>query len=135
MEAAKAAINKPVHLVIGGTHLLPAKDDEIVRIANALRDEWKVEFIAPAHCTGEAAFAVLKRVFGDHYVYAGLGTTIVLGPTVKTLADAEQPRMEAMDETDLRSYRTLLVQNDGSETRTLEQIEPEPRGLAADQSH
>jgi 7,8-dihydropterin-6-yl-methyl-4-(beta-D-ribofuranosyl)aminobenzene 5'-phosphate synthase len=135
VEAAKAAINKPVHLVIGGTHLLPAKDDEIARIATALRDEWKVEFIAPAHCTGEAAFAILKQAFGDHYVYAGLGTTIVLGPTVKTLAEAEQPRMEAMDETDLRSYRTLLVQNDDNEARTPDQSEPEPRGLAADQAH
>jgi 7,8-dihydropterin-6-yl-methyl-4-(beta-D-ribofuranosyl)aminobenzene 5'-phosphate synthase len=40
VEAAKAAINKPIHLVFGGTHLLPARDDEIVRIALALRDQW-----------------------------------------------------------------------------------------------
>ena len=29
VEAAKNAINKPPHLVLGGTHLLPAKDDQI----------------------------------------------------------------------------------------------------------
>ena len=29
VEAAKTAINKPIHLVLGGTHLLPAKDDQI----------------------------------------------------------------------------------------------------------
>ena len=33
VEAAKSAINKPIHLVLGGTHLLPAKDDQISSIA------------------------------------------------------------------------------------------------------
>ena len=133
--AAKAAINKPIHLVIGGTHLLPAKDDEIVRIATALRDEWKVEFIAPVHCTGEAAFAALKQAFGDRYVYAGLGTTIVLGPTVKTIAEAGQPRMQTMDDEDLRSYRMLLAQSDDSQKQTLARNDPKPHGLIADRVH
>jgi 7,8-dihydropterin-6-yl-methyl-4-(beta-D-ribofuranosyl)aminobenzene 5'-phosphate synthase len=130
VEAARAAIDKPIHLVVGGTHLLPAKDDEIVRIAAALRDEWKVDFIAPVHCTGEAAFAALKQAFGDRYVYAGLGTTIVLGPTVKTLAEAGQPRMQAMDDEDLRSYRTLMAQSDDSQEQSLAQNDAKPRGLA-----
>lgn len=75
---AKAAINKPVFLVLGGTHLLPAKDDEVQRIATALHDTLKVEWMAPSHCTGEPAFAALKKTFGDHYVYAGLGTVLDL---------------------------------------------------------
>ena len=135
VQAAQAAINKPIHLVIGGTHLLPAKDDEIVRIAAALRDEWKVDFIAPAHCTGEAAFAELKQAFGDRYVYAGLGTTIVLGPMVKTMAEAGQPRMHAMDDEDLRSYRTLLAQSDDDQKQTLAQIDPIPHDLLTDRAH
>jgi 7,8-dihydropterin-6-yl-methyl-4-(beta-D-ribofuranosyl)aminobenzene 5'-phosphate synthase len=110
VEAAKAAIGKPLHLVIGGTHLLPAKDDEIVRIATALRDDWQVAFIAPAHCTGEAAFAILKQTFGNRYVYAGLGTTIVLGPRVGTLAQID--RLQRMDDADLQGYRALLGQSD-----------------------
>ena len=57
IEATKSAINKPIHLVVGGTHLLPAKDDQIKAIAASLHDTWKVKFIAPAHCTGEPAFA------------------------------------------------------------------------------
>jgi 7,8-dihydropterin-6-yl-methyl-4-(beta-D-ribofuranosyl)aminobenzene 5'-phosphate synthase len=127
VEAAKTAINKPIHLVIGGTHLLPEKDDEIVRIATALRDEWRVEFIAPVHCTGEAAFAALKQAFGDHYVYAGLGTTVVLGATVATLAEAGQPRMQGMDNEDLRGYRMLLAQS-GDHERTLAQNDADPGG-------
>ena len=57
VEAAKNAINKPLHLVLGGTHLLPAKDGQITGIAVALRDTWGVRYIAPVHCTGEPAFA------------------------------------------------------------------------------
>ena len=134
VEAAKAAINKPIHLVIGGIHLLPAKDDEIVRIATTLRDEWRVEFIAPVHCTGEAAFAVLKQTFGDRYVYAGLGTTIMLGPTVKTFAQLGQPRMQAMDDEDLRSYRALLARSDDDPEQTLAQNDPKPRGPLTDRA-
>ena len=85
VEAAQAAVNRPIHLVIGGTHLLPASDQETRRIATALRDTWKVEYLAPAHCTGEPAFEILKETFGDRYIYAGLGTTVFLGPTVKSL--------------------------------------------------
>ena len=85
VQAAKNVTGKPIHLVLGGTHLLPAKDDQITSIALSLRDAWSVHYIAPGHCTGEPAFTVLKRAFGDHYEYAGLGTTLSLnGPPVHT---------------------------------------------------
>jgi 7,8-dihydropterin-6-yl-methyl-4-(beta-D-ribofuranosyl)aminobenzene 5'-phosphate synthase len=87
-----------------------------------------VEFIAPVHCTGEAAFAILKQVFGDRYVYAGLGTRILLGPTVKTIAEGKQPRMQAMDEEDLRRYRTLLAQSDDDPKQALAQNDPQDPG-------
>jgi 7,8-dihydropterin-6-yl-methyl-4-(beta-D-ribofuranosyl)aminobenzene 5'-phosphate synthase len=80
VEAAKAAIGKPIHLVVGGLHLLPAKDEEARRIAMALHDTWNVDWIAPDHCTGEPAFQMLQKTFGDHYLYAGVGVTIALGP-------------------------------------------------------
>jgi 7,8-dihydropterin-6-yl-methyl-4-(beta-D-ribofuranosyl)aminobenzene 5'-phosphate synthase len=80
VEAAKAAIDAPIRLVIGGLHLLPAKDAEIRRIATELHDALEVEKIAPAHCTGEPAFEILQQTFGERYIYAGLGTTITLEP-------------------------------------------------------
>ena len=109
VEAAKNAINKPLHLVLGGTHLLPAKDDQITGIAVALRDTWGVRYIAPVHCTGEPAFAISKETFRDYYVYAGLGTTVLLGPKVTVKAEAGQPDKYAMDEEDLRTYREAMV--------------------------
>ncbi|HKF45130.1 MAG TPA: MBL fold metallo-hydrolase [Thermoanaerobaculia bacterium] len=115
VEATKATINKPVHLLIGGTHLLPAQDEEIQRIATALRDTWKVEWIAPVHCTGEPAFAILKKSFGDRYIYAGLGTMLALGPAVKSIAEKGQRPALGMDGDDLASYRTLLARGDDAE--------------------
>lgn len=51
---------------------------------------------------------IFKESFRDRYVYAELGTTLVLGPTVKTVAEAGQPEMHAMDEEDLRSCQSAL---------------------------
>jgi 7,8-dihydropterin-6-yl-methyl-4-(beta-D-ribofuranosyl)aminobenzene 5'-phosphate synthase len=109
VEAASSVIHKPIHLVLGGLHLLPAKPDEITRIATALRDKWQVEWIAPVHCTGEVAFAILKESFGDRYVYAGLGTTVEVGPKVTMKAEAGQPQMHAMDLEDVIDYRVAMA--------------------------
>src|SRR5262245_11624742 len=109
VEAARSATNKPIHLVLGGTHLLPANDGQIQTIAASLRDSLSVHFIAPAHCTGEPAFAILKESFGDRYLYAGLGTTLLLGPKVTVKAEAGQPTRQGMDAEDLRSYREAMM--------------------------
>ena len=88
---------------------MAAKDDQITGIAVSLRDTWGVRYIAPVHCTGEPAFAILKEAFGEHYVYAGLGTTVLLGPKVTVKAEAGQLNKEAMDEEDFQSYREAMV--------------------------
>jgi 7,8-dihydropterin-6-yl-methyl-4-(beta-D-ribofuranosyl)aminobenzene 5'-phosphate synthase len=38
---------------------------------------------APGHCTAEPAFTALKKAFVDRYLYAGLGTTLVLTASQK----------------------------------------------------
>src|SRR4030095_3303848 len=75
---ASMAVDKHVHLIFGGLHLVTTPDPETARIAAALHDQWKVDRMAPGHCTGEPAFAALRKAFGDHYLYAGLGSVIEL---------------------------------------------------------
>jgi len=69
-------IDPRIHLIAGGLHLVVAPDPEIERTVTALHDRFRVEYVAPGHCTGEPAFTALKKAFGDHYIYAGLGTTL-----------------------------------------------------------
>ena len=73
-----SAINPRIHFIVGGFHLVTASDPDIQKIATALHDRFKVEYVAPGHCTGEPAFTALIKAFGDHYLYAGLGTTLML---------------------------------------------------------
>jgi len=72
------AIDKHVRLVLGGFHLPAAKDEDISRIATTLHDVYKVEKLAPGHCTGEPAFSLFQKTWGQGYVYAGLGSVIPL---------------------------------------------------------
>ncbi len=97
VEAAVAETGAPVHLLFGGLHLLPAKPADIERIAATLRDTQKVEWIAPAHCTGEPAFAILRKSFGNRYVYAGLGETLQIGRDVARRAETPAPVEFAMN--------------------------------------
>ena len=76
--AAAARIQPKVHSVFGGLHLPSAPDPEIGRIAAALHDTYKVERIAPGHCTGEPAFYHFKKTWKDRYTYAGVGSVIDL---------------------------------------------------------
>jgi 7,8-dihydropterin-6-yl-methyl-4-(beta-D-ribofuranosyl)aminobenzene 5'-phosphate synthase len=76
--AAASAINPRIRLIAGGLHLVVASDSDIEKAVTALRDQYRVEYIAPGHCTGEPAFSALKKTFGDRYLYAGLGTTLSL---------------------------------------------------------
>ena len=69
----------PIALVVGGLHLVNTPDSAITRIGAALRDAWQVRQMAPGHCTGEPAFAALRRRFGDDYLVAGLGTVLTRG--------------------------------------------------------
>jgi 7,8-dihydropterin-6-yl-methyl-4-(beta-D-ribofuranosyl)aminobenzene 5'-phosphate synthase len=104
-EAAK--INPHIHFVVGGFHLVTAQDPAIEKVAAALHDTYKVDYIAPGHCTGEPTFALLKRAFGDRYLYAGLGTT--LGVAANPRAESAPTASNILSEGDLRGYRMLLA--------------------------
>lgn len=77
LESA-AAIDERIHLLAGGLHLVVTEDPEIERLTAALRDRFRIAYVAPGHCTGEPAFAALREAFGERYLYAGLGSVISL---------------------------------------------------------
>jgi 7,8-dihydropterin-6-yl-methyl-4-(beta-D-ribofuranosyl)aminobenzene 5'-phosphate synthase len=76
LEAA-SAVDPRTEIVFGGLHLVTTPAEEIDALAENLKTKWKVQKIAPGHCTGEPAFARLKKAYGESYLYAGLGTKIV----------------------------------------------------------
>ena len=73
-----SAIDPHIDLLLGGLHQIQAPDPEVERIARVLHDQYKLDRIAPGHCTGEPEFAALKKTFGDHYLYAGVGSVVDL---------------------------------------------------------
>ncbi len=108
VEAA-TAINPRIRLIAGGFHLVVAPDEVIAKAVAALKD-MKVENIAPGHCTGEPTFAALKQAFGDRYLYAGVGTSLPLGPGMGSVGRrGEGPSLR---EDDLATYRKLAHRED-----------------------
>src|SRR5438445_1786023 len=109
VEAA-AAINPKIHLIAGGFHLVVAPDDAIANIVAALKDTFRVENVAPGHCTGEPTFAALKQAFGSRYIYAGVGTTLPLGAALD--AGVRRGEGPALEGSDLVTYRKLAGRED-----------------------
>jgi 7,8-dihydropterin-6-yl-methyl-4-(beta-D-ribofuranosyl)aminobenzene 5'-phosphate synthase len=103
--AEAARINPRIHLIAGGFHLVTAADPAIAHVVTALHETYHAEWIAPGHCTGEPTFEALKRAFGEHYLYAGVGTVLDLG-TIR------QARSVAWGSEDHANYRRLLGRSD-----------------------
>jgi 7,8-dihydropterin-6-yl-methyl-4-(beta-D-ribofuranosyl)aminobenzene 5'-phosphate synthase len=73
---AASVIDPHVHFLGGGLHLVSTPETEIDRLVDNLKNKWKLEKIAPGHCTGEPAFLRLQKAFGEDYLYAGAGTRL-----------------------------------------------------------
>jgi 7,8-dihydropterin-6-yl-methyl-4-(beta-D-ribofuranosyl)aminobenzene 5'-phosphate synthase len=89
--ATAASIDRHIHLVIGGLHLVAAKDADIDKVVKNLNDTWKVDYVAPGHCSGEPTFAALKKTFGARYLYAGLGTRLKIAGTPAIASGRDAP--------------------------------------------
>ncbi len=77
LEQVKRQTGRPLHLVIGGFHLLDQPETEVRGIATAMQ-AMGLAYVSPTHCTGEAAVRVFRDVFRDRYVSAGVGAIINL---------------------------------------------------------
>jgi 7,8-dihydropterin-6-yl-methyl-4-(beta-D-ribofuranosyl)aminobenzene 5'-phosphate synthase len=74
-EAARRLTGRPIHLLMGGFHLRDESEAGIRRIITGLR-ALDVEKVAPSHCTGETARALLREAWGEDFIEGGLGAVI-----------------------------------------------------------
>jgi 7,8-dihydropterin-6-yl-methyl-4-(beta-D-ribofuranosyl)aminobenzene 5'-phosphate synthase len=72
-KARKIFPNRPFHAVIGGFHIRTREEGTEVAQKLAKMD---VQFVAPCHCTGEAAKQALREVFSEGYWDIGTGTVL-----------------------------------------------------------
>jgi 7,8-dihydropterin-6-yl-methyl-4-(beta-D-ribofuranosyl)aminobenzene 5'-phosphate synthase len=73
---AATAIDSRFHILLGGLHLVTAPEDQIDLLVTNLKNKWKLEKIAPGHCTGEPAFLRLEKTYAENYYYAGAGSRL-----------------------------------------------------------
>lgn len=69
---------RPVHAVLGGTHLLRAGEERLAHTAGLL-ETLDVKVLAPNHCTGLNAQCYLRSRFPDRFVEAPAGTRFRFG--------------------------------------------------------
>jgi len=74
-ESATQLTGRPVHLLVGGFHLMRAAPAEIDAVVARLR-ALGVAKVAPSHCTGAAAIARFRQAWGADFVEGGLGAVI-----------------------------------------------------------
>ena len=73
---AIAESGKTIDLLMGGFHLIPFDRGQTEKITAYLKNELKVQKVAPGHCTGHLAFKVMRDAYRDRFIYAGLGETV-----------------------------------------------------------
>ncbi|MFO7973861.1 MAG: MBL fold metallo-hydrolase [Candidatus Hydrogenedentota bacterium] len=83
--------NRPVHTVIGGTHLVSASPERMDKTVEELTG-LGIQRLMPCHCTGFPAMARLWHEFPQEYVPCTVGTTINLDmhPAESTAQNTEQ---------------------------------------------
>ncbi len=68
---------KPIHMVLGGCHLISASKERIRSTIAALR-ELGIQKLGVSHCTGLPAAAIMAQEFGDKFFFNNAGTRINL---------------------------------------------------------
>ncbi len=76
VEYFRSALGQPrIHLIIGGTHLGPASDDQFAATVDYLR-HLDFDRLGVSHCTGQIRSAQLYAQFPNKVFFANVGTTV-----------------------------------------------------------
>ena len=76
LEYIKETINKPVHAVLGGTHMVVAGEERIAKTIALLQEEYRPEALYLNHCTGLDAFIAFRNCLGDKMKPFPAGTVL-----------------------------------------------------------
>ncbi len=79
VEYAEEVVGDQVKYIIGGTHLMALKPEEVKETAYWLKSRG-VELVAACHCTGPEAELILATVLGGKFKPVGVGTVIEVPP-------------------------------------------------------
>lgn len=63
-------------LVMGGFHLGGKGQSELAHIVSAFREELRVHYVGPAHCSGEAAMKAFRDAYGTGFIEMGAGRAL-----------------------------------------------------------
>jgi 7,8-dihydropterin-6-yl-methyl-4-(beta-D-ribofuranosyl)aminobenzene 5'-phosphate synthase len=70
-----ATTKRPLHMVLGGFHLLQTPPGEVKQIIAEFR-AMGVAWVGPTHCTGDEAMRLFREAYGDHFIAGGVGTVV-----------------------------------------------------------
>ncbi|MBI9101847.1 MAG: MBL fold metallo-hydrolase [Spirochaetales bacterium] len=74
LDTVKSRFDKPIHAVIGGTHLIDAHGESLERSLNYLKDG-EMGLVGVSHCTGKSAMAVLDGL-GSRFFHNNTGSIL-----------------------------------------------------------
>jgi len=74
LDAATQRLGRPIHAVIGGTHLVEASPESLSLTVEYLKQKG-VRIVGVSHCTGATAMGCLSA-FGDRYYHNRTGTAL-----------------------------------------------------------
>jgi 7,8-dihydropterin-6-yl-methyl-4-(beta-D-ribofuranosyl)aminobenzene 5'-phosphate synthase len=74
-ELATRLAQRPLALIVGGFHLYRRDDAEVRYVAEQLLRLGVVR-IAPCHCTGDGATAILRDAYGERFVEVSAGSPL-----------------------------------------------------------
>ncbi|HID43102.1 MAG TPA: MBL fold metallo-hydrolase [Archaeoglobaceae archaeon] len=74
VEHAEDVTGDEVRSIVGGTHFIGMKDDEIKDVAGWLNS--KIDLVATCHCTGPKGEIILSSIIGEKFREVGAGSVI-----------------------------------------------------------
>jgi len=77
IKKAKELTGGEIYLVLGGFHLLLDSIEQVERTVSEMKS-LGVKKCSASHCTGEKTIAIIKEAFGENFIAAGTGKTIII---------------------------------------------------------